>query len=418
MKIAVLTIGDEICMGQVVNSNAAWIAYECSKLGCDVTTHSSIGDEEGIIISELGRLLALNDAVLITGGLGPTPDDLTKPALAKFFGDTLEFHQPTLESLTKRYLKRGIKITEGNKSIALLPQKCTLLDNSVGTAPGMLFIGNGKTVVSMPGVPAEMKAIMSGHVLPYIKELLNKSGSPVKLFKTLQTIGIAESLLAELIGDVSEFIGSSSLAYLPSYRGVRLRINSHGPDISEAEAELERIAAIISQRAGKYIFGGEGDTISRVVGDLLKTKGLTVSVAESCTGGMLGAAFTDNPGSSAYFAGGVITYSNEVKIRLLGVKESTIADYGAVSRETAIEMAANVRAKFDTDFGISITGIAGPDGGTETKPVGTVWIGLADKENSIAEKFLFGRNRSVNREFSVGYALNMLYQRLRGNVRN
>lgn len=413
MKIAVFTIGDEICMGQVVNTNAAWIAFQCSKLGFDVTTHSSVGDEEGMIISELDRLLGANDIVLVTGGLGPTHDDITKPALAKYFNDVIELHQPTMDNLTERYQKRGIKLTDRNKSMALLPSKCIVLPNSVGAAPGMLFERNGKTVISMPGVPAEMKAIMKDNVLPYLKEALEKSGSEIKVFKTLHTIGIPESILAEEIGDVSGFLGKSALAFLPSYRGVRLRVNSTGKDVLAAETELNRVVDIITERVGRYVFGTDEDTITQNAGDLLKAKSLTVAVAESCTGGMLGAAFTDNPGSSAYFAGGIISYSNEAKINILGVNQSTILEHGAVSRETAIEMAANVSAKFGSDFGISVTGIAGPDGGTETKPVGTVWIGLASRDEVTARHFVFGSNRSVNRELTVGYALNMLYEKLK-----
>ncbi len=414
MRLAILTIGDEICMGQVVNTNSAWMAYECSKLGIDAAVHSTVGDEETAMIAEMERLLKGNDVLLITGGLGPTHDDITKPVLAKFFGDELVLHQPTMDTLAERYLKRGIKFNEQNRSMALLPSRCRVLPNSSGAAPGMLFEENGRIVVSMPGVPAEVKAIMTDHVLPYLKEKLVETGSPVKVFKTLQTIGIAESILAEQIGDVNTFLGNSTLAFLPSNRGVRLRVNSTGANPAEAEAELKRVIDIIIARADKYIYGTEDDAIAGVVGRMMKERGLTISVAESCTGGMLGAALTDIAGSSAYFTGGAITYSNEAKTGVLGVDAGTIANYGAVSRETALEMASCARKKFKTDIGMAITGIAGPDGGTEDKPVGTVWIALANEKEAVAEKFVFGGKRPINRELSVGFALNMLFRALKG----
>ncbi len=413
-KISILTIGDEICIGQIVNSNAAWIAEQLSKTGADVFKHSTVGDKKEIMKSELESLLQSSNAVIITGGLGPTSDDITKPVLADFFNDELVLHKPTLDFLVERYKKRGIELSGRNREIAMLPSKCEVLTNAVGTAPGMLFRHNGKLVFSTPGVPNEMNYIIKNHALEIIKKEIIKGRYETSLFKTLHTIGIAESNLADLIGDEKEFIGPSSLAYLPSYRGVRLRITVKGKTFEEGNREINRIETILREKAGDYIFGENDVNIASVVAGLLKEKGKTVSVAESCTGGMLGAALTDIAGSSDYFYGGVIVYSNEAKSKQLDVPEDTLKQHGAVSEETALQLATNVRKKFGTDYGIGITGIAGPTGGTEEKPVGTVWISLADENGSAARKYVFVSDRAVNRELSVGTALGILFTKLKG----
>ena len=414
LDISILTIGDEICIGQVINTNAAWMGKKCTETGCNVIAHSVIGDEKHIIISELDRLTAMSDVVLITGGLGPTQDDITKKVLAEYFGTSLELHQPTLDRFTKRYKKIGLVINEKNRSQAIIPVDCTILENSVGAAPGMMFEKDGKYVISMPGVPIEMQYIMTEHVLDFLKKEIETRHEDIILFKTLNTIGIPESYLAESLGDTDSFINGGSLAYLPSYRGVRLRIGMPGNDFEKAAEKLAEVEEYIRSKSDKFIFA-EGETaINIVTGELLIEKQKTVSVAESCTGGMLGASFTDIPGSSAFFEGGILVYSNEAKINILGVNKETIEAHGAVSEETALQLAENVRLKFGTDYGIGITGIAGPGGGTEEKPVGTVWISLSDKNETVAEKFVFWKERQVNRELSVSRALAMLYNKLKG----
>ncbi|MBS1537283.1 MAG: competence/damage-inducible protein A [Bacteroidetes bacterium] len=411
LTISVLTIGDEICIGQIINTNAAWIANECTKIGCNVTIHSTIGDDISIILREVERLITTSDVVLITGGLGPTHDDLTKDALCEYFNDTLVHHQPTFDYLSSIYARRGQTVSERNATQALLPSKATILNNLRGTAPGMWFEQNGKIVVSMPGVPREMKGIMENHVLPALSELTAKTKG-VQVFKTLLTTGITEANLADLIGEPNTFMNDATLAFLPSYQGVRLRIGVLRAEKQDALAELTRIESHIRSRANNFIFGENEQTLTSVVAGLLLEKKCTVSVAESCTGGMLGAALTELAGSSAYFEGGVQVYSYSAKEKILGVRHSTLLEFGAVSQETVEEMANKVREKFGTDYGISISGIAGPEGGLPDKPVGTVWIGLADRYSVHSQKFVFSNDRTINRERSVSTALEMLYRAL------
>lgn len=414
-SISILTIGDEICIGQVVNTNAAWIAAECTRRGCHVAIHSTIGDVITDITAELARLLADTDTVILTGGLGPTHDDVTKAALCNFFDDTLTLHEPTLGYLTELFARRGIAVSERNRTQAMLPSKCQILRNPRGTAPGMKFeTDGGKTVISLPGVPAEMKGIMLESVLPLLEKM---AGSEEQLrFRTLQTTGITEANLADAIGNPDEFLEGGTLAFLPSYQGVRLRIGVKAPNAEEATQRIARIEDIIRTRAGNFIFGVDDDSLASVAAELLMARGETVSVAESCTGGLLGAALTDIPGSSAFFPGGVLVYSYESKVAQLGVKQETLAQFGAVSGETVCEMATAVREKFSATYGIAISGIAGPDGGMPDKPVGTVWIALAHPNGVIPRKFIFGNDRRINRERSVGAALAMLVEILRSEA--
>ena len=408
LKISILTIGDEICIGQITNTNSVWIAQQCVRLGCMPLMHSTIGDNKEHIVSELDRLNAFSDIIIITGGLGPTHDDITKPTLCEYYGDELVLNQDVLEELKRRYAQRGIDLSERNAMQAWLPSRCKVLHNPIGTAPGMLFEQGGKIVVSLPGVPREMMKLIELYVLPLIAEETVKRNEDVVVYKNLQTSGITESNLADRIGKPEDFLGDATLAFLPSYQGVRLRIGANGTDMQHATDKINQIENIIRERAGKYIFGTDDDNLSSAVGRLLKSRGETVAVAESCTGGLLGGAITAIAGSSAYFAGGMITYSNDAKISHLGVNSETISKYGAVSGETAEEMAEQVRLKFGTDFGISITGIAGPDGGSYDKPVGTVWIGLSSKDAKRSTVYLFGEDRVINRERSVGTALKLL----------
>ena len=305
-------------------------------------------------------------------------------------------------------------MTEYNKSMAYLPSKCKPLFNSTGTAPGMLFEKDGKHLVSLPGVPREMMSIMEEYVLPLISKIIEEKNSDVLLFKTLQTSGIPESILAEKIGDVSTFLGNGTLAFLPSYKGVRLRIGVADQSFQLAEAELEKIENHIREKAGSYIYGVGDDSLVSVIGHLLRDSGHTLSVAESCTGGLLGSEFTKISGSSDYFKGGAIVYSNELKINILNVNPKTIQDFGAVSEQTARELAENANKVFDTDYSLSITGIAGPTGGSVAKPLGTIWIGMATPDKTITKIFHFGNDREINRERAVGTALNMLYKELSG----
>ncbi|HPI19552.1 MAG TPA: competence/damage-inducible protein A [Candidatus Kapabacteria bacterium] len=412
LKISILTIGDEICIGQIVNTNASWMAQQCSRIGCDVLVHSSIHDDKEIIKNELSRLLEISDVVLVSGGLGPTSDDLTKPALCEFFDDVLVKNQDVLDFITEMFSKRGIAMLERNVQQAYVPSKCKVILNRLGTAPGMLFEQNGKYVISMPGVPAEMKNMFEKYVLNLLNELIELRNVDVLAFKVLQTIGIPESILAEKLGDPDDFISGGTLAFLPSYKGVKLRIGFAAKNFQTANRLIREAEDYIRSKVGKYIFASDEKSINEVVASLLVEKNMTVAVAESCTGGMLSANFTDVPGSSKYFLGSIVAYSNDVKTKFVNVDSEVIKQYGAVSRETVELLASNVRKVFGSDFGIGITGIAGPDGGSKEKPVGTVWIALADKENVYAEKFYLGTDRGIIRERAVATALNLLYKSL------
>lgn len=409
INASIISIGDEICIGQIVNSNAAWIAEKLTLCGVNVRFHSSVRDSEEDIIGELNRLIPASEIIIITGGLGPTHDDITKDVLTKFFDDKLEFNNAVFESIKARYASRNMVVSERNRKQAELPHNCRVLRNEVGTAPGMLFETAGKYIISLPGVPSEMKFIMNDSVIPLISNKARQAGEIV-LYRVLQTSGIPESTLADKIGDVNDFLGNGTLAFLPSAKGVRLRIGAIGSTMDYCKSELDRIENILRTKAGKYIFSTGDVQLMKIIADRLIEKSLTVSVAESCTGGLLGAEFTSMPGSSAYFIGGIQAYSNDVKTNQLGVEYSTIEKHGAVSRETAEEMSKNIRRKMNTDFGISITGIAGPDGGTAEKPVGTVWIAIANANAIVSQSYLLGNDRNSVRERAVTSALNLLYK--------
>jgi nicotinamide-nucleotide amidase len=415
MKTAILTIGDELCIGQIINTNAAWMAEQSMLAGANVIYHSVTGDDEQSILGELQRLSQDCQLVLITGGLGPTHDDITKTVLCTYFNDTLQLHQPTLNILQERYALRGIQLSDRNSAQAMLPSTCTVLPNAKGTAPGMLFKTEHCIYVSMPGVPAEMKFLMQEYILPLIRSENAGSGKSAMYYKTLLTTGIAESDLADKIGSPKAFLQSGqSLAFLPSYHGVRLRIGVQSTDVAKAEQEIHRIESELQAKAGRFIFGEGNDTLAGAVMALLLEKQYTIGVVESCTGGKLASALSDIPGCSASYLGGLLTYSNELKIALAGVDPAIISEYGAVSSQTATALAIGGKKVLGTDFNISITGIAGPAGGTEQKPVGTVWIGIAGPDDQVqTHHFIFGSDRNMNRERSVGAALGLLYKILK-----
>jgi nicotinamide-nucleotide amidase len=414
LRVSILTIGDEILIGQIVNTNASWIAQKCVEVGAFVIEHCVVGDSEEEILEALKRLYNLSDIILITGGLGPTRDDLTKPVLTKFFDDELIFSDEVLQWIKEYYSKRGInEVTERNKNLALIPKSCTPLKNLVGTAPGLLFEKENKAVFAMPGVPKEMQFLMKEYVIPYIQNKITSRKLPTHIFRVLQTCGIAESVLADKLSGLEEILNGVNVAFLPSYKGVRLRIEAKGEDVVKTELAIQKVVDFIKGKVGEYIFGEGEVSLAQVVGELLAERKETVAVAESCTGGLLGGEFTNIPGSSRYFLGGIIAYSNEIKERILGVEKQVLQKFGAVSQETATQMSENVRKLFNSTYGISITGIAGPDGGTSEKPVGTVWISLSAPDKSIAKRYQFGDDRQINRERSVGAALTMLYAYLK-----
>jgi competence/damage-inducible protein CinA-like protein len=355
-----------------------------------------IGDEENILYTELDDSLKNFDVTIITGGLGPTHDDITKPALVKFFEDELVTDEKVLEHVKNIFSSRNLKMPPVNEAQALVPKNSKVIWNANGTAPGIWIEKNNKIFIAMPGVPFEMKVMTEKEILPELRKKFESKTDKVFLQKTLLTTGLGESSLNERLGDIREIIGDNKLAFLPSQVGVRLRINTEGKSKSEALMKLSTIENKIREKAGNYIYGENEDTLEKIIGNILKERKQTLSLAESCTGGMISSRIVGVAGSSDYYIGGVCAYSNKEKIKLLNVSEDTLDKCGAVSEQTAIEMAAGVRKLMETDFAVSTTGIAGPAGGSKEKPVGLVWIGFSDKEKNYALDFLFGDNRQRN----------------------
>lgn len=414
MNIALLSIGDEILIGQIVNTNVAWLGAQVTNKGYKIVATSTVGDSFQMIADEIRRLASISDVVIMTGGLGATHDDITKHVWCDVFGDSLTFHQPTLELLNERYIRQGRDFTERNKLHAFLPSSCTVLPNSIGSAPGMMTEYEGTLIFSLPGVPYEMKAIYNESVQNFLELRHSQLETEVVVFKTIMTSGIVESSLADLIGDPSRFLGEkSTLAFLPSAQGVRLRFGTSALSTQEAEATLDKIIAQVKPIIQPYIFAEADTKLIEVVSHLLQHHSKTVSTVESCTGGMLGAEFVSISGSSSYYKGGLITYSNQSKTAIGNVNADLIAEHGAVSEEVALEMATQCQMLFATDYAISITGIAGPTGWTDQKPVGLVWIGIATPNGTKAYRYQFGTDRQLNRERSSGTALHLLLKELR-----
>ncbi len=417
MKIAIITIGDEILIGQIENRNATWIAQQCTEIGASVVHQTVVGDDAASLKRELDVARSHAGVIITTGGLGPTHDDITKQTLVDYVGDELTLSQTWLDLLKRRSMQRGRELSARNAEQAMVPRTATVLPNPIGTAPGLLFALSAPGLpdckcYSLPGVPSEMKAIMELHVIPALRKQHTADAEASKVYLTLHTTGIEESALADLIGDIP-LTETTTLAYLPSYFGVRLRIGAVDNSVPSRilvtkNEEIDRVHRIILERAGRYIVGVGPSTLVEILAGRLKDSGETLSVAESCTGGLLGETLTEVPGSSEWFMGGIISYSNEAKVKFLGIDHHTLDTFGAVSQEVAIQMANGVRRQFNTTWSIGITGVAGPTGGTKEKPVGTVWIGIAGKQGAFAKHFLFGSERRVNRERSVGAAVSML----------
>jgi nicotinamide-nucleotide amidase len=406
IKAELLTIGDEILYGQIVDTNAQWMSVELGNAGVKVVRKTSVGDEEGEILTALAEAEKRADIILITGGLGPTNDDLTKPCLAKYFNCEMKIHEEALAEVTEFFASRGRELTEVNRNQALLPVCCEKVTNAMGTAPGMWFARNGKVFVSMPGVPHEMKRMMTDLVIPKIKATFTL---PVIHHKVIQTIGIGESFLAEKISAWEASLPSHiKLAYLPSLGEVKLRLTGIGQSKAVLEAEADELTEKLKERVGQFIFGYGSDPIEVVIGNTLREKKLTLAVAESCTGGYLSHLITSVPGSSDYFLGSMIPYAYEVKMRQLGVKPEILEKHGAVSEPTIVEMANVIRAKFNTDIGVATSGIAGPGGATPDKPVGTVWIAYSDKYQTVTKKLQLSKDRLINIKLSTTHVLNLI----------
>ena len=404
IQAEIISIGDELLIGQVINTNASWIASELNKNGIGVFRVTAIGDNEEDITSAIVSSEA--DIIITTGGLGPTKDDITKSVLAKIFNSDMIFHEPSFQHIVDLFGSRNYPVTDVNQNQALIPDKCIPLPNIHGTAPGMWFEHDTKIVVSLPGVPFEMKTLISEKVIPRLKSHFNLKAI---YYKTIMTIGVGESMLAERISKWEDNLPKEiKLAYLPQPGIVRLRLSTIAEDELTAVNTISHQVKELNKLIPEVIFGYDDISIEEVIGNLLKDKKATISTAESCTGGYLAHLITSIPGSSEYFKGSVVSYANEIKIKELDVLSSDIDKYGAVSQQVVEQMAMGVRKLMNTNYSIATSGIAGPDGGTLEKPVGTVWIAVATPEKVISKKFLLGEHRGRNIRRSSLLGLNML----------
>ncbi len=412
MNLDIISIGDELLIGQTLNTNAHWIAAELDKIGFTIRQQTSISDNKEHIIETLSNVLKKSDVVLITGGLGPTNDDLTMPVLNDYFGGKLVADAVVYADIETLILGRGFEMNELNKRQALVPDNCKVVRNAHGTAPGLWFEQDNKVVVAMPGVPFEMKAMVTDTVIPWLKSTYVL---PEIVHQMVLTQGLPESKLAELIADwENQLPATIKLAYLPSPGRVKLRLSSKGKDRAEVQYKIDEQVAKLMQIIPQNIYSTDNSNLEEVIGKMLVQQKATFATAESCTGGYLAHLITSISGSSDYFKGSVISYANEIKINELGVNTTDIEKYGAVSQQVVEQMALGVLKKFKVDYAVATSGIAGPTGGTAEKPVGTVWIAVANKNGVVSKLFTFGKIRSVNIERSAVAALGMLREVLQG----
>lgn len=410
MKAEIINIGDEILIGQIVNTNAAWMAEQMSSIGLELTHITVISDQKEAILDAIHQAMERVDLMLLTGGLGPTKDDITKDALCAYFNAPLVFNEEAYAMILDFFASRGFKVSTLNRQQAELPQNCIPVPNHKGTAPGMWFETDGKILISMPGVPFEMKGMMEQYILPRLRQ---KNGGEYIIHKTVLTHGMGESFLAKRLEYWEDTLPKSiKLAYLPSPGQVRLRLSSRGKDKDILEAELKIALDGLHTRISDLIFGYDMDTMAGVVGQLLHESGQSISTAESCTGGYIAHLITSVPGSSEYFRGSVVSYDNALKISQLDVPVEEIIKYGAVSESVVKAMAEGGRRNMETDWCIASSGVAGPGGGTDEKPVGMIWVALAGPDFIQAQLFRFGNIRENNIHMSAVAGLNLLRKRL------
>lgn len=406
MKTYLLTIGDELLIGQITDTNAAWMGQQLQLHGHIVTGKMTVGDEVGVIQEALHLALSKADLVLVTGGLGATKDDVTKKAFCAYFGTSLVFDPGTYGRLERFFARLGRTVSEMNKQCAFLPSNTTILTNEKGLAPGMWFEQEGKVIVSMPGVPSEMKYLMEFEVLPRLKDAFPVT--PV-VHRTIQTWGEGETVVAERIKDFENNLPPHiKLAYLPDYSQVRLRLSGTGSDEAALTQEVEMYKNALLVLIPDIVFGFEEDTLSIAVGRMLKSRGKTLSTAESCTGGYLAHLLTLEAGASDYFLGSIVAYANDVKINVLDVNPGTIELHGAVSEQTVIEMVKGALKHTGSDYAIATSGIAGPGGGTPEKPVGTIWVAAGNREKVVTHCYHLFRDRFNNIRYTTSGALNLL----------
>jgi len=406
MTAQIITIGDEILIGQIIDTNSAWMGQQLNMQGIQVGKIVTVSDTHKDITEAVDAALSEADIILLTGGLGPTKDDITKKALADYFGVDMRFSESTYNRIQRLFQKFGKSMTKAHHEQSYMPANADILMNKMGTAPGMWFEHKGKVLVSMPGVPYEMKYLMEAEVLPKLKKQF--PGKPIA-HRTILTVGEGESRIADLIDPFIEALPANiKMAYLPGTGQVRLRLTGTGDDENELNALLDKKVEELKPLIAELVFGFEKEKLEEVVGRMLLEKGKTLATAESCTGGFLAHKITSIPGSSAYFMGSVIAYSNAVKMNQLSVKPNTLKNHGAVSEETVKEMMQGALDLLKTDLAIAISGVAGPDGGTPEKPVGTIWIAIGDKNNTKTYQLNLWKDRMKNIEYTTTVALNVI----------
>ena len=406
MTAQIITIGDEILIGQIIDTNSAWMGQQLNMQGIQVGKIVTVSDTHKDITKAVDAALSEADIILLTGGLGPTKDDITKKALADYFGVDMRFSESTYNRIQRLFQKFGKSMTKAHHEQSYMPANADILMNKMGTAPGMWFEHKGKVLVSMPGVPYEMKYLMEAEVLPKLKKQF--PGKPIA-HRTILTVGEGESRIADLIDPFIEALPANiKMAYLPGTGQVRLRLTGTGDDENELNALLDKKVEELKPLIAELVFGFEKEKLEEVVGRMLLEKGKTLATAESCTGGFLAHKITSIPGSSAYFMGSVIAYSNAVKMNQLNVKPDTLKNHGAVSEETVKEMMQGALDLLKTDLAIAISGVAGPDGGTPEKPVGTIWIAIGDKNNTKTYQLNLWKDRMKNIEYTTTVALNVI----------
>jgi len=416
VKIEIVTIGDELLLGFTIDTNAAHLARELASIGVEIVHRTTVGDNASDIADAVRAGLDRTRAVITTGGLGPTSDDLTKPSIAELFGRKLYRDDAIVEGMKARWarLKRTGPFPESNIAQAMIPEGATILPNQHGSAPGIwLEDEKGRWVAMLPGVPREMRGLLADEVMPRIRKLVESQGGSVPAIKsrTLRTTGIAESALADQLGELARGFDGLSLAFLPSVESVDLRLTSRGLPTAEADDALERGILKLRAAAGRYVYGEGTADLAEIVLDACRRRDVKLSVAESCTGGLLGARLTAIPGSSEVFVGGILAYDNSVKRAMLGVTDEELEEHGAVSEVVASKMARSVRERLKTDIGIAITGVAGPGGGTAAKPVGMVWVALDGIGAQARCLRLFGTREEV-RQRAVQASLDMVRRAL------
>ncbi len=408
MKAEIIIVGNEILSGYIVDTNSAFLSSELLKLGIEVIRKTVIPDKKSEILTSLQEGIERADMIILTGGLGPTHDDITKNSVASFLKRKLVLNDKVLTKVKEHFKKKDAEMPQVNTSQALIPQGTIVLDNPIGTAPGLLFEEEENIIILLPGVPTEMKEIFNTAVQPY---LAKQSGEKIILTKTINTTGISESALYEKLKDI---LKTENIAFLPFFAGVKIRVTVESKTLKGSQNKLSRITDSLIDKIDDFFYGSDDETLERVIGILLSMRRRTLSVAESCTAGLFMKRITDVPGSSHYFLGGVVSYSDDVKKKILKISSKILKQKGAVSSEVAKEMAEGVRNLLKADHGVSITGIAGPTGDTEKKPIGLVYIGISDQKKIYSKEFHFTGTRDVIREQAVQAALDLLRRRLLG----